>query len=74
MAKPNDISTLSYDQALQELESIVQQLEAEVGDLDAALALYERGQELAKHCNTLLEKAELRVQQLGADGELTPLE
>lgn len=73
MAKPKEISTLSYDQALEELEHIVEQLEAEVGDLDAALALYERGQALSKHCSTLLEQAELRVQQLGPDGELSPL-
>ncbi|HRN51430.1 MAG TPA: exodeoxyribonuclease VII small subunit [Anaerolineales bacterium] len=74
MAKPKEISSLSYDKALEELESIVQQLEAEVGDLDAALALYERGQALSQHCSTLLEQAELRVQQLGSDGELTPLD
>jgi len=74
MAKPKDISTLTYDQALEELEGIVAQLEAEVGDLDTALALYERGQALSQHCSALLEQAELRVQQLGADGELKPLE
>ncbi len=74
MAKPKEISSLSYDQALEELESIVQQLEAEVGDLDAALELYERGQALSQHCSMLLEQAELRVQQLGSDGELTPLD
>lgn len=74
MAKPKEISSLTYDQALEELESIVQQLEAEVGDLDAALTLYERGQALSQHCSTLLEQAELRVQQLSSDGELSPLE
>ncbi len=74
MAKPKEISSLTYDQALEELESIVQQLEAEVGDLDTSLALYERGQALTKHCGELLEKAELRVQQLSSDGELSPLE
>ncbi|MBX3003608.1 MAG: exodeoxyribonuclease VII small subunit [Anaerolineales bacterium] len=74
MAKPKEISSLSYDQALEELETIVQQLEAEVGDLDAALALYERGQALSLHCSKLLEQAELRVQQLGSDGQLTALE
>ncbi|MBX3045479.1 MAG: exodeoxyribonuclease VII small subunit [Anaerolineales bacterium] len=74
MAKPKEISSLSYDQAMEELEGIVQQLEAEVGDLDAALALYERGQQLAKHCGELLDSAELRVQQLGADGSLSELE
>jgi exodeoxyribonuclease VII small subunit len=74
MAKQqSEISQLSYEQALAELELVVEQLEAEVGDLDAALALFERGQALAKHCNELLGKAELRVQQLGENGELSEL-
>jgi exodeoxyribonuclease VII small subunit len=74
MAKDKDLSELSYEQAFAELEGIVNQLEAEVGDLDAALALFERGQALAKRCSELLEKAELRVQQLGEDGELSDLQ
>lgn len=74
MAKDKDLSELSYEQAFAELEGIVSQLEAEVGDLDAALALFERGQALAKRCRELLEKAELRVQQLGEDGQLSDLQ
>jgi exodeoxyribonuclease VII small subunit len=74
MAKDKDLSELSYEQAFAELEGVVNQLEAEVGDLDAALALFERGQALAKRCSELLEKAELRVQQLGEDGELSDLQ
>lgn len=74
MAKQTEISELNYEQALAELEGIVEELEAEVADLDAALALFERGQALAKRCSELLEKAELRVQQLNEDGQLEDLE
>ena len=74
MAKEKAISELSYEQALHELEGIVQELESEVSNLDAALALFERGQALAKQCSELLERAELRVQQLSEDGELTEFE
>jgi exodeoxyribonuclease VII small subunit len=58
------IKELSYEQAFAELEAIVSALEAEESSLEDALALYERGQGLAQHCAGLLDKAELKVQQL----------
>lgn len=62
-AQPADVSTLTYEQALAELEALVDRLEAGAS-LDEALKLYERGQELAAHCGRLLEHAELRLQEL----------
>ncbi|HEY4717606.1 MAG TPA: exodeoxyribonuclease VII small subunit [Anaerolineales bacterium] len=70
MAKPTDIEKLSYEQAVLELEGIVKELEAEVGNLDQAIQLFERGQALAQHCAAILEQAELKVQELTGDGEL----
>ncbi len=70
MAKESSIESLSYEQAFQELEGIVSDLEAEVSNLDQAIKLFERGQALAKHCSQILEKAELKVQELTEDGEL----
>lgn len=64
---------LSYEAAFAELEAVVAILEGEQRPLDEAIALYERGQALAKHCATLLEKAELKVRQL-SNGELTEFE
>lgn len=61
---PNNIDELPYEKALTELESIVSVLESESHSLDESLALYERGQLLAKHCATLLDQAELKVKQL----------
>ncbi len=58
---------LSYEQAFAELESIVSRLESEKHSLEDAIALFERGQALARHCIELLDKAELRVQQLSGD-------
>ncbi|MCW5876255.1 MAG: exodeoxyribonuclease VII small subunit [Anaerolineales bacterium] len=63
------VENLSYEQALQELEEVVRQLEGELGDLDASVNLYARGQALAAHCAQLLEKAQLHVRQLGPNGE-----
>lgn len=70
MAKPTGIDKLSYEQAVLELEGIVKELEAEIGNLDQAIQLFERGQALAKHCAAILEQAELKVQELTEDGEL----
>jgi exodeoxyribonuclease VII small subunit len=58
---------LSYEQAYAELETIVAELESEERTLDEAIAQYERGQALAKHCAALLDKAELKVQQLSGE-------
>ena len=62
------IDSLTYEQALAELEALVAALEAEQQTLSEALALYERGQLLAKHCAALLDQAELKIQQLTAAG------
>jgi len=64
---------LSYEEAFAALESVVEALESEQRPLDEAIALYERGQALSKHCATLLEKAELKVRQLSG-GQLTAFE
>ena len=67
------IEELSYEQAFAELESIVADLESEEHSLEDSLALFERGQVLAKHCTTLLDKAELKVQQISGE-ELAPFD
>jgi exodeoxyribonuclease VII small subunit len=71
--KLTPVEDLNYEQAFTELESIVADLESEEHSLDDALALFERGQALAKHCTTLLDKAELKVQQVSGE-ELTPFD
>ena len=69
-AKPDqpNLDELSYEQALSELEVIVSSLEANKLSLEDNLELFERGQGLIKHCIELLDKAELRIKKLTADG------
>jgi exodeoxyribonuclease VII small subunit len=64
------VESLSFEEAFQELEATVSRLE--VGDLtiEGALALFERGQQLAAHCSRILETAGLKVEQLTAEGEI----
>jgi exodeoxyribonuclease VII small subunit len=66
------VDELNYEQAYAELEGIVTLLEQEQTDLEATIGWFERGQVLARHCQDLLDKAELRVRTLGVnpdDGE-----
>lgn len=68
MSEQND--GLQFEEALAELEEIVERLEAGELTLEESLALFERGQKLAKLCNERLEAATLRVEQLTEDGEI----
>jgi exodeoxyribonuclease VII small subunit len=67
---PRDVAAMSFEQALAELEKIVQDLERGQLDLDAAITAYERGTQLKLHCEGKLREAQLRVEKisLGPDG------
>lgn len=65
---PKKKDETSFEQLYTELESTIEKLEEGNLSLDASLALYERGMELAKLCNTLLDRAEVRIQELAPDG------
>ena len=70
MAEAEQIDNLTFEQALAELEGIVRKLEAGGLALAESLALFERGQIVAATCNTQLDQAELRIQQLTPEGEV----
>jgi exodeoxyribonuclease VII small subunit len=72
-SKLSYLEKLTYEQSLAELETIVASLESNKLPLDETMSLYERGQQLIKHCVELLDKAELRVKQLSG-GVLTDLD
>lgn len=59
----------TFEVAFQELEETVQRLENGELTLDEAIALFERGQVLARLCDEKLEQAELRVDQLLPDAD-----
>jgi exodeoxyribonuclease VII small subunit len=61
-----DVASLSFDDALAELQRTVAELEAGGQPLERTIALYERGVALHERCSVLLADAELRVQQLVA--------
>lgn len=70
MSEPADIASLSFEQALAELEQIVARLESGQAPLEDSIRLYERGAALKAHCEQRLEAARLRVEKIvvGAGG------
>jgi len=61
------LEDLSYEKALQELEELVAVLESGEKDLETTLQYFERGQALASHCISLLDNAELKVEEVLKD-------
>ena len=61
---------LPFEKALEQLEDIVRRLEKGDVPLDESVAIYERGEALKRHCETLLKRAEARIQKIaiGPDG------
>jgi exodeoxyribonuclease VII small subunit len=56
--------TLDFETALQQLQEVVTRMENEQQSLDAAIADYEKGTQLATLCQHHLDTAQLKVEQL----------
>ncbi|MBK0401268.1 exodeoxyribonuclease VII small subunit [Limibaculum sp. M0105] len=65
MSEPK-IAEMSFEDALKELERVVQSLEGGQVPLDESIALYERGEALRAHCEGKLRDAELKVEKIVA--------
>ncbi|MBT4204253.1 MAG: exodeoxyribonuclease VII small subunit [Rhodobiaceae bacterium] len=67
-----DISSLSFEDAIKELELIVESLENGSIGLEESISKYERGEALKVHCNSLLNEAEARIEKinLNASGNI----
>ena len=64
---PADLSTLTFEKALEELEALVTRMEDGKLPLEESLAAYQRGAELVKYCESRLADAQARIAIL--DGE-----
>ena len=75
MAKSDKKPDLAdFESAMRELDEVVKAMESGELTLEQSLSRFERGVALVKQCQTTLKTAELRIEQLSADGELTPLD
>jgi exodeoxyribonuclease VII small subunit len=67
-----DVSAMSFEQALEELEAIVRQLEGGKGRLDDAISSYERGAALKRHCESKLAEARAKIERISLSADGTP--
>ena len=69
----SDIKKMSFEEALIELEGIVENLEKGTNKLDDAIGAYERGTLLKKHCASKLNEAKARVEKIttNSDGDIS---
>lgn len=74
-----DLAELSFEDALDKLETIVRQLEDGNVPLEKSIEMYTRGDALRQHCESLLKSAEAKVEKIivdktGAAGGTEPLD
>ncbi len=62
---------LTFEEARKELERIVAQLESGQASLEDAVALWERGEALYRHCLGKLDAAQGKIEELGARARAT---
>ncbi|MEL7215589.1 MAG: exodeoxyribonuclease VII small subunit [Pseudomonadota bacterium] len=73
MTTQPEIGAMNFEDALRELEGLVDRLDRGDVPLEQSIALYERGQALKAHCEAKLRDAEERVAKItaGPDGKVT---
>lgn len=65
----NDISKLSFEQAIEELTAIVEKIELGEIPLQQSIEQYEKGMALIKHCRGILQKAEEKIEKISQEKE-----
>jgi len=66
----NDITKLSFEEAIKELTGIVSKIEQGQISLQDSLQQYERGMALIKQCRTILQQAEKRIEKISQEKEI----
>ncbi|WP_173931048.1 exodeoxyribonuclease VII small subunit [Chelativorans sp. Marseille-P2723] len=67
-----DIKSMTFEQALEALEAIVNDLERGDVPLEESIRIYERGEALKDHCDQLLKAAEDKVEKIRLSREGRP--
>ncbi len=67
--RPDADPPLTFEQAVAQLEQIIDGIESGEVGLEQSLRQYERGVELLKHCRAVLDRAEQKIEQLQVNDE-----
>ncbi len=62
---------LTFEEALDQLDRIVRELESDTVPLEQTVVLYEKASELASYCSNILEQAKLRIEQVNPNEALS---
>lgn len=65
----SDIKEMSFEDALKELEGIVDRLERGDAPLEESIDIYQRGAKLKAHCEGKLKSAQMKVEKIVLDGK-----
>jgi exodeoxyribonuclease VII small subunit len=71
-AEKADPKKMTFEAAIEELETIVKRLEDGKVPLEESVTIYERGEALKKRCEELLRQAEARVEKITLDASGKP--
>ena len=67
-----DVKKMAFEQAIEQLESIIKRLEEGKVPLEESVSIYERGEALKRRCEELLKAAEARVEKITLDASGKP--
>jgi exodeoxyribonuclease VII small subunit len=67
-----DVKKMPFERAIEELETIINKLEAGKVPLEESVEIYERGEALKRRCEELLKAAEARVEKITLDASGKP--
>ncbi|WP_298428803.1 exodeoxyribonuclease VII small subunit [uncultured Jannaschia sp.] len=67
------VAEMSFEEAIAELEQVVNQLDSGDVSLDDSIRLYERGAALKTRCEAKLKEAEAKVEQITLDAQGNPV-
>ena len=70
-SKPSDPADLTFEEAVAQLEEIIERVEQGKIGIERALVEYERGVKLVNRCKTILSTVEQRIEELGAEQDAT---
>ena len=65
--RKDDVSKLSFEDSIKQLKAIVEQIEQGEIPLQDSLDQYEKGMTLIKHCRTILQQAEERIEKISKE-------
>ena len=65
----NELEKMNFEDAMKELENLVDSLDKGDVSLDEAIAAYDRGSQLKDHCQKKLNEAKMKVETIQSSGD-----